>query len=254
MKQIISLNSFSQRLDFACDVDWHETHKFLKVEFPFNIKSLNASYEIQYGYIERPTHWNTSWEVAKFEVCAHKWADLSEHGFGVSVMNDCKYGYATHANVMRLSLLRSAKNPDPEADMGNHKFKYALYPHQGTFQQANIVRKSFEFNVPVILSQSTSQVNQTKTNSFFSVDNDAIIIDTIKKAEDNENLIVRFYESLGSRGNFTLSSSFNIKSIQHVNLLEKEIEVENKTELKQGGNQVTISFSPFEILTLEIKI
>jgi alpha-mannosidase len=103
------LSALSQRLDFVCELDWKETHKFLKVEYPLNVRSDVATYETQFGHLERPTHFNTSWDVAKFEVCAQKWADVSEYGFGVSLLNDCKYGHATHANMLRLSLLRSRR-------------------------------------------------------------------------------------------------------------------------------------------------
>jgi len=175
-------------LNFETTVEWHESHKFLKVEFPVQIRNSVATYEIQFGYVQRPTHFNTSWDVAKFEVCGHRWADLSEHGYGVSLLNDCKYGYAVHGNVMRLSLLRSAKNPDPSADMGTQKFKYALYPHVGTFQDAKTVQVALNYNSPLRIS--SIKATNTEVTEHFHVEIEElqgksknIIIDTIKPSE-----------------------------------------------------------------------
>ena len=134
-------SSGSRRLDFDTEVDWHEHHKFLKVAFPVDVHASRATYEIQYGHIERPTHENTSWDVARFEVCAHRWADLGEPGYGVALLNDCKYGYDIHGNVMRLSLLRSPGWPDPESDQGLHRFAYALFPHGGDLREAGVDRR-----------------------------------------------------------------------------------------------------------------
>jgi len=249
LRQIVSLGALSPRLDFSCEVDWHETHKFLKVEFPLNIRSLTATYEIQYGHIQRPTHWNTSWDVARFEVCAHKWGDLSENDFGVSLLNDCKYGYATHGNVMRLSLLRSPKNPDPECDMGHHKFRYALLPHQGTFQQANIIRESFNFNVPLIV---TNNLPSSAPCSFFEVDRNSVIIEAVKKAEDGSDVIIRIYESFGGRCSFRLKSYLPFKSVRFCNMLEEEKKESGQVEWKDGG--VTIAIKPFEVITLALSL
>ncbi|RUP17557.1 galactose mutarotase-like domain-containing protein, partial [Jimgerdemannia flammicorona] len=150
IRQVISLNALSKRLDFETEVDWNENRQFLKVEFPWNITSDYATYETQYGVIQRPTHYNTTWDAAKFEVCGHKFADLSEYGYGVALLNDCKYGYATHGNVMRLSLLRASKNPDDKMDIGHHLFKYAVYPHANHFIQSDVVREAYAFNVPLL--------------------------------------------------------------------------------------------------------
>ena len=123
-------------MDFDTHVDWHETNRLLTVAFPVDIRSLRATYEIQFGHVERPTHANTSWDVARFEVCAHRWADLSEPGYGVALLNDSKYGYDIAGNVMRLSLLRSPTWPDPVADRGTHHFVYRLFPHAGDLREA----------------------------------------------------------------------------------------------------------------------
>ena len=148
--QTIRLASGSRRLDFDTDVDWHEHHKFLKVAFPVDVHATRATYEIQFGHLERPTHANTSWDVARFEVCAHRWADLSEPGYGVALLNDCKYGYDIHGNVMRLSLLRSPGWPDPESDQGAHRFSYALFPHAGDLREAGVIAEAEAFNLPLV--------------------------------------------------------------------------------------------------------
>src|SRR5690606_19550750 len=124
IKTVISLNAAvdgnDSYVEFENEIEWREKMKFVKVEFPVDVTNTEATYECQYGYVKRPTHYNTSWDMAKFEVCCHKWADLSEHGFGVAILNDCKYGFATVGNLMRLSLIRAPKAPDANADMGRH--------------------------------------------------------------------------------------------------------------------------------------
>eukprot|EP01137_Pigoraptor_chileana_P031738 Opistho-2@20038 len=128
-EQIIELDCVSECVRIKTKVDWHERHQFLKAEFGVDIRSAVGTYGIQYGHIQRPTHSNTTWDMAKFEVCAHGWMDLSEHGFGVSILTDHKYGHGIAGNTMRLSLLRSPKAPDESADMGENVFEYAVLPH-----------------------------------------------------------------------------------------------------------------------------
>lgn len=142
-------------VEVAAEVEWHEDKKFLKVEFPVDVRNTEASYETQFGIVRRPTHYNTSWDMAKFEVCCHKWADLSEATYGVSILNDCKYGFATQGNVMRLSLLRAPKAPDGHADMGRHHFRYAIMPHSGPLD-ARTVKAGFAFNNPISAPHSAS--------------------------------------------------------------------------------------------------
>src|SRR3989442_838928 len=132
----------SRVLRFETEVDWHEHHKFLKAAFPVAVRSPRATYEIQFGHVERSTHTNTSWDQARFEVCAHRWADLGEAGYGVALLNDCKYGYDILGSVMRLSLLRAPTHPDPAADLGKHRFTYALMPHPGGFREAAGIRRA----------------------------------------------------------------------------------------------------------------
>ena len=134
---------------FNANIDWHQSHEFLKFELPVDIHSENATYDIQFGTIQRPTHLNTTYDQEKFEVCAHKFGDLSEYGYGVAIINDSKYGYAVDGNVMRLSLLRSPKNPDPACDMHKHEINWAVYPHVGTFAESDVTEAAYAFNAPL---------------------------------------------------------------------------------------------------------
>jgi alpha-mannosidase len=245
LTQIVSLTSVSPRLDFATQVDWHERNRFLKVEFPLNVRADYATYEIQFGYVQRPTHSNTSYDVARFEVCAHRWADLSEPGFGVAVLNDCKYGYSTQRNVMRLSLLRASKSPDPEADMGQHEFRYALLPHAGSFQEAGVIEEAHAFNAPLLLHNSSAEPAQA---SFFGVDRPSVIIDAVKKAEDSDALIVRLYEAHGGRGPVRFRSSLPVVSAWVCNLLEEDDE---PLAWEEGGT--TLEITPFQLVTLKLE-
>ena len=144
--QDITLYNGVDRVDVVNDIDWHETHILLKAAFPLAASSSKATYEIPYGSIERPTTRNNSWENAKFEVPALRWADLGDGQHGFSLINESKYGYDAKGNVLRLSLLRSPTWPDPDADRGHHHFTYALYPHAGDWKQALTVRHGYDFN------------------------------------------------------------------------------------------------------------
>ncbi|GLC41223.1 hypothetical protein PLESTB_001525400 [Pleodorina starrii] len=165
LRQTITLTAVSPRLDFHSQVVWSENRTALKVEFPWLLDSPAASYEVQYGAVERPTHTNTSWDWARFEVCAHKWADLSEPGFGVALLNDCKYGHATHGNVMRLTLLRSPKAPDRLADMGTHALRYALLPHPLGWEAAGVPAHGWAFNAPLRVIRPPQQQQLPTTMS-----------------------------------------------------------------------------------------
>ncbi|KAG4220604.1 hypothetical protein PC116_g30917, partial [Phytophthora cactorum] len=170
-------------------VDWHETMKFLKVEFPVDIRNTEASYETQYGIVKRPTHYNTTWDMAKFEVCCHKFADLSEHGYGVSILNDSKYGFATCGSLMRLSLLRAPKAPDAHADMGTHTIRWAVLPHQGGLG-ATTVRAGYNFNhaIKVVAAPKTSDISALKTYPVKLTGDDSLILDCVKRGEDDEDV------------------------------------------------------------------
>lgn len=137
------------RIDFRTELDWHGHNQLLKVAFPVDIHALEATYDIQFGNVKRPTHWNTSWDYARFETVGHQWADISEKGYGIALLNDCKYGYDIKDSVLRLTLLKSAVHPDPQQDQGHHEFTYALYPHTGDFVEGRVVQEAWELNNPL---------------------------------------------------------------------------------------------------------
>ncbi|XP_064312863.1 alpha-mannosidase 2C1 isoform X3 [Phalacrocorax carbo] len=179
LTQEIILDATCPYLRFLTQVEWKEAHKFLKVEFPVQVRSTNATYEIQFGHLQRPTHWNTSWDWARFEVWAHKWLDLSEHGFGVALLNDCKYGASAHGNVLSLSLLRAPKSPDATADITHHQFTYAVMPHLGSFQDASVIQCAYNLNFPLHAVPVSSA--QCLAWSAFSVSSPAVVLETVKQ-------------------------------------------------------------------------
>ena len=246
--QRIALANNSAHLDFDTTMDWRERHILLKVAFPVDVLSPTATYEIQWGNVERPTHRNTSWDWARFETCAHKWVDLSEGGYGASLLNDCKYGHDIRDNVMRLSLLRGTITPDPNADQGEHRFAYSLLPHAGRWNETTIAA-AYALNDPLIAFASpTHNPGLSQPHSFVVVDRANVVIETIKRAEDDDGIIVRMYETQRQRGTVTLTTSFNLAQAWHVNLIEDE-----QTELPVNQNQVSVFIKPFEIVTLRLK-
>jgi len=227
LTQRISLSATSQRLDFHTEVDWKESHKFLKVKFPLNVRSETATYQIAYGQVSRPTHSNTSWDMAKFEVCGQYWAAISEWGFGVAIINDSKYGYSATANTLTLSLLRSSKAPDESADMGVHHFSYSIFPFSSfTPTSTNgVVRESHTFNFPMHFRTGLlSSELQHSSQSFFSVNRNNIVIDTVKKAEDHHRVfVIRLYEAYGGTARQVhLTSTLSFKRAVLCNLVEDE--------------------------------
>lgn len=246
--QTIQLNAISPRLDFNTEVDWHESQKFLKVEFPLNVRAQNATYEVQFGHLQRPTHFNTSWDMARFEVVAHRWGDLSDVDFGVALLNDSKYGYATHGNVMRLSLLRAPNAPDPQADRGRHIFRYALLPHAGSPQTSGVIEEGYRFNMPLHLFPTTLAEGQT---AYFGVTHPAVILDTVKKAEDSDEIVVRLYEARGTSGTARLTSSLPVSSASRCNLLE-DVEPGSQPRWVDGG--LEFAFKPFELISFKLKL
>ncbi|KAJ1721115.1 Glycoside hydrolase, 38 vacuolar alpha mannosidase [Coemansia erecta] len=255
LTQVISLSAASPRLDFDCDIDWHENRKSLKTAFTWDITSDFATYETQYGVVQRPTHRNTSWDLAKFEVCAHKFADLSEYGYGVAMLNDCKYGHSTIANTMTLSLIRAPKSPDEHCDMGRHKFRYAIYPHKGTFSESRVVQEAYQFNVPLLhIPLSGTEIADANSSPFFSVTGAPnVVLDAVKVAEDDkQSFIVRMYEAYGGHARALLTSRLHSSSITKVNILEHPIDDDGDGSLHMlpHSNTVEVAFKPFEIVTL----
>lgn len=253
--QRVSLHHNSRRLDFETVINWHERHILLKTAFPVEVLSPSATYEIQWGNVERPTHRNTSWDWAKFETCAHKWVDLSEGDYGVSLLNDCKYGHdiqdkTPNGSQIRLTLLRSSTHPDPEADQGEHCFTYSLLPHAGRWGTETI-RQAYILNDPLrvftLPQPATDNPPPVQIGSFVSVDRPNVVIETIKQAEDDNGIIVRLYECMRQRGPVTLHTGFSLAGVWRTNLLE-----ENETELPHNGNSVAFSIRPYQIVTLRL--
>jgi len=246
--QHIAMCAGSARIDFDTEVEWQEEHKFLKVAFPVNVHSPRATYEIQYGHTERPTHFNTSWDIARFEVCAHKWADLSEGDYGVALLNDCKYGYDIHGNVMRLSLLRSSTAPDPQADRGHHEFVYSLLPHSGGFREGGVIEQAYALNMPLHVVETEPRKGALPARkSFFEVDRPGVVIEAVKHAEHDESVIVRLYEAHGSRGPVTLTTALPVKYAFYADLMER---TGAPVECEKGVIDFTVK--PFEIVTFKL--
>jgi alpha-mannosidase len=246
--QTVRLTTGSPRIDFVTEVDWHETETMLKVAFPVAVNASRATYEIQYGHVERPTHFNTSWDLARFEVCAQKWVDLSEGNYGVALLNDCKYGHDTQGSTLRLTLLRSPQAPDPEADRGHHRFTYSLLPHAADFRDGEVVENAYAINAPpraqAITGNSPGRLPLER--SFFEVDNAAVFIESIKLAETEDAVIVRLYEAHNSRGTVLLTTSLPVRRAWLCDLLENNI-----VDLPLDSGEITLPVQPFEIITVK---
>ena len=252
--QRISLRHNSAQIDFDTTIDWRERHILLKVAFPVDILAPTATYEIQWGNVQRPTHRNTSWDWARFETCAQKWVDLSEGDYGVSLLNDCKYGHDIRDNVMRISLLRSPTLPDPEADQGKHRFAYSLLPHAGTWREQTI-GAAYALNDPpfvfakpnIAIGQALTAITPLSTSSLVAADCTNIVIETVKQAEDGRGIIVRLYDSQRQRGPVTLTTAFAVGEAWQTNLLE-----EDQAALVVDGHQVQLFVKPYEIVTVRL--
>ncbi|KAI9203288.1 galactose mutarotase-like domain-containing protein [Polychytrium aggregatum] len=256
--QRIIVNAGSKQIEFENKVDWHENRKMLasivhdmarkKLEFQVNVSCDYATYETQFGFVQRPTHYNNSWDMAKFEVCGHKFVDYSEYGFGVSLLNDSKYGFSVHENTMRMSLLRAPKAPDEHCDMGEHTFRYALYPHAGTFYESDVVQAGYEFNVPLIARPSQSTLSSGMMQ-FFRVAQSNVVLDTIKVPEEShgKEAVLRFYESKGGRGRVEVQSALPIRGAQLCNVLE-----ERKGDIEHSQTSFSFEVLPFKIITIRL--
>jgi alpha-mannosidase len=244
LEQTMVLRAGSRRIDFVTEIDWHEDHKLLKVAFPVDVHARRATYEIQYGHVERPTHRNTSWDAAQFEVCAQKWADLSEPGYGVALLNDCKYGYDILANVLRLSLLRSPSSPAPDMDRGHHRFTYSLLPHRGDAREGGVIEEAYALNMPLRLVPLPADEIRGRWGAF-SLSDPGVVVEAVKRGERSNQLVVRLYESWGRRTTCTLSTPLPLSSVSKTGLLERDGEA-----LPFTDGAVTLSLRPFEIVTL----
>ena len=242
--QTVRLDAHARRIEVHCEVDWQERQKFLKVAVPVNVRAMQATYEMQFGCVDRPTHFNTPGDLARYEVPLHKWMDVGEHGFGVALLSESKYGGSTHGNVMRLSLLRGTNYPDPNADRGRHRFSYAILPHAGDWRDAGVVAEGYAFNVPLLATKGPPD----EARSFASVDTPNLVIDTIKKAEDDDSIVLRLYECHGARGRGTLRLGFPATSARFCNLLEDAGAV---ARIRSGA--IDIDYRPFQLISLKVR-
>jgi alpha-mannosidase len=237
------------RIDVKMQADWHEKHILLKVAFPLSAHNDKATFEIPYGSVERPTTRNTPAEKAQFEVPAQRWADISDAQHGFSLLNDCKYGYDAKGNVLRLSLLRSPEWPDPHADEGHHEFTYSLYPHGGTWRDALTVRRAYELNYKLLAEQTEKHEGAlAPEQSFLQTQQDNVIVTALKKAEDDGELVLRFYEWAGKEGDVELQLPAGADSASETNLMESSL---GSLPLQNGS--VVVHTKPYEIKTLKIQ-
>ena len=243
--QRLSLAHNSPRLDCETVIDWRERHVLLKVAFPVEILAPTARYEIQWGHVERPTHRNTSWDWARFESVAQKWVDLREGGYGVALLNDCKYGHDIRDNVIRISLLRSPTEPDPEADQGEHRFTYSLYPHACVPPYA-IAQQAYALNDPV-LAHTAGATTEGVSLSPLVAASPGTIVETVKGAEDGRGMLIRAYECNRQRGPITLDLGFPVEVAYLTNLLE-----EDQRALDVEGQTVHLKVRPFQILNVRV--
>jgi alpha-mannosidase len=243
--QRMVLDADARVLRFECDVDWQEQHKLMKVAFPVTVSADEATYETQFGHVRRPTHMRTSRARAMFEVCAQRWADLGDEGYGVALLNDSKYGYDIHDSVMRLTLLRAPTHPDPTADRGWHRFTYALMPHPGDFRQAGVIEAAEDLNAPVRLVPSGLGSDQSR--SLIEVSTPQVIVEAIKRAEDSDATIVRLYEAWGGSCRARIKTTLPASRAALCDLLERE-----RTEVELRDGELELAFTPFKVVTLKL--
>jgi alpha-mannosidase len=258
--QRLSLCRGSPRIDFRTEVDWHEHQTLLKVAFPVAVRATRATYDIQFGCVERPTHWNTSWDYARFEVVGHQWADVSEGDYGVALLNDCKYGYDVKDSVLRLTLIKSAIRPDPQADQGHHAFTYSLLPHAGDWRTGGVIEEASALNTPLLAAAvGASQASDAPERSAVSdglpaafslarMDCGHVIIETVKQAEQGGAWVFRVYEARQQRSTAaTLELGRPIGRALECNLIE-----EDEQPVDFSGNRLTFPILPFEIKTFKV--
>jgi alpha-mannosidase len=251
IEQTYRLLAGSRRLDIATDIDWHERQTYLQARFPLAVHSHEATYETLYGVTRRPTHRNTSWDAARYEVSGHRFADLSEPDYGVALLNDTKYGYSAHGNVLTLSLLRSPLYPDPGADEGLHAFTYSLFPHPEDWTEGDVVGEAFALNSPLIAAPAAGDGPQGGNDHFIALDGLPLTLGSLKRAEDGEGLILRLHEPHGNRGRASLRFPMPLRRIERVNLLE-EPDAGPAPGLSDDGLTVRLDLRPFEVVSLRI--
>lgn len=242
--QTMCLYEDSRRIDFETVVDWHEHQKLLKTAFPVDVRAVDARFDIQDGNIRRPITRNTTWEMAQFEVVAHKWVDLWETGYGMAVLNDCKYGHDVKEDTIRLTLLKSAVDPDYSADQGTHCFTYAILPHSQEWYQAGIEQQAFFLNNPLMAKAGGTTLGE---ESWFTFSADTIVVDAVKRRENGDEVVIRFHEYAGGRGKVRMETLLPVAGWCECNLMEEPLE-----EYKDGAVEVTVK--PYEIKSILLRI
>ncbi|MDO4306771.1 MAG: alpha-mannosidase [Eubacteriales bacterium] len=246
--QYISLGAESPEIRIRNEIDWNEKKIFMKALFPVDIHTDEASFEIQYGNVTRKTHYNTSWDFARFEVCMHKWLDVSEDGYGVSVLNDCKYGANVHDGVIGISLLKSAVYPNPDADKEHHSFTFSIYPHKGGFREAGTIGKAYALNNPMkAIVKENAPGTLPAVYSSVSVDVPNVMIEVVKKAEDEDASIVRLYETFNRRTKVSMEFGRSVKAVYDCTMLE-----ETEQEIECGEYNAVFTIKPYEIKTFKV--
>lgn len=238
----------TDRIDFETEVDWRCENMMLRTSFDVDVNTDKATCDIQFGNAERSTHKNTSWDQAKFEVCAHKFVDLSDGGYGMSLLNDCKYGYGLDGSSVSLALLRSSAYPNEYADKGVHKFTYSIYPHKGNFVQSDTYKHAYALNLsPVAVKAGANAKGKLpKEFSLVSCSSDSVIVDTVKRADDGSGVVVRLFESKNARTSVTLEAGFDFTEVALCDMLENE-----EKKLSHDGRKVALDVKPFEIVTIK---
>lgn len=245
IRQKIRFYANSRRIDFETYVDWHEHQHLLKVHFPVDVHTDEATFEIQFGNLKRKVHTNTSWDVARFESCGQKWMDLSEGHYGVSLLNDCKYGHSVKDGCIGLTLIKSGIEPNPTTDQEEHFFTYALYPHAEGWQQAGTVREAYRLNQPALSVRG----GQAGTEySLASVQPANVILETVKQAEDGNGVIVRLYETENARTEACLTWNRPIASVEECNCIE-----EKQADAAFERARIPFVIKPYEIKTFRIR-
>ena len=235
-----------RRIDFETTVDWKEHQSLLKVHFPVDVHTDEATFEIQYGNVTRKTHRNTSWDKARFESCGQKWMDVSEGHYGVSLLNDCKYGHSVKDSCIGLTLIKSGTEPNPTTDQEMHFFTYSLYPHAETWKAAGTVPQAFFLNQPALVSKG-GKPGESFSLASLNVPN--VVLETVKKAEDGDGVILRMYECENARTPVTLTFNRPFASAESCNCLEEP----DGEPVKVDGNKVSFLVKPFEIKTIRIR-
>ncbi len=247
IKQRVYLESNSKRLDFELKINWDEMHRMLRVEFPVNVRAQEFSSDIQYGYAKRPAHRNTSWDMARFETCAHRYVDLSDADYGVALLNDCKYGHKVFGNVIDLNILRSPTEPDPVADIGTHKLAYSLLPHTGSLTESDVMKEAAMLNIKPAAFEGLAAKGATLLP--VSLHSDGLKLEMMKRAEKDDSIIFRIVETHGSCSKGEMHILIPGATVCETDMLEWN----DKAAIKTEKNMISLEFSPFEIRTYRIK-